>query len=254
MAPRPSRTSFPDIYLQNRSEPPLTLMKVLFHDFRGALVSMSATVKLLCRGYYGRIDEGAEAQLQALSARMASLAQLFEESLEKILACSDGDDEQEALDLKQDVIDPVLEEFSPEIRERRLKVDRRIDPAQAPQLSFKMNRVWLKTVFRNLLKNAIQYGDPGGTIAIGLENCGFSSRLSVYNTGDPIPEGRRDQLFTKDFHRKDHDENRSKGMGLGLYLIKKIVQKHGGNITYEAREHGSNFKIDFPCRSLWVHS
>jgi signal transduction histidine kinase len=257
MASEPGVRSFPTgIYFQNLNEQALPLFKILLHDFRGSLVSMSATVKLLCRGYYGKIDESVESQLQALSARIASLTQLFEESLEKIFTPGgDVGDEQETLDLKQDVIDPVLAEFSSEIRERHLRVDNRIDPVKAPQLSFnKMNKIWLKTVFRNLLKNAIQYGDPGGTIAVGLENHDSSYCLNVYNSGDPIPEGWRDKLFTKSFHSEKRNGRISNGMGLGLYLIKRIIQKHGGKITYEAKKHGSNFRVDIPRHDLWVHS
>jgi len=201
------------------------------------------------------MDETVEGQLQALSARIAGLTQLYEQSLEKIFTLGDdGGDEEETLDLKQDVIDPVLAEFSPEIRGRHLRVDNRIDPVNAPQLSFKMNKIWLKTVFRNLLKNAIQHGDTGGTEAISLENHDSSCCLNVYNSGDPIPEGWRDKLFTKRFRRENRDGRISHGMGQGLYLIKRIVQKHGGDITYEAKEHGSNFRVDIPCHGLWVHS
>jgi signal transduction histidine kinase len=257
MVSQPGARTFPSgMYFQDLNEQALNLLKILFHDFRGSLVSMSATVKLLCRGYYGKIDESVEGQLQALSTRIAGLTQLFEESLEKIFslgADAGVGDEQETLDLKEDVIDPVLAEFSPEIRERHLRVVNRIDPVEAQQLLFKMNKIWLKTVFRNLLKNAIQYGDSGGTITIGLENHDSSCCLNVYNSGDPVPEGWRDKLFTKNFRMQKRD-GRSNGMGLGLYLIKRIIQKHGGQITYEAEEHGSNFRVDIPRRDLCVHT
>lgn len=256
MSSQPEHRSVPPgLCLQNLNEQALNLFKVLLHDFRGSLVSMSATLKLLCRGYYGKMDESVEGQLQALSGRIAGSIQLFEESLEKLFALGgDLGDEQETLDLEQDVIDPVLQEFSPEIRGRHLRVDNRIDPINVPQLSFKADKIWLKTVFRNLLKNAIQYGDPGGTIEVGLENHGSSCRLNVYNSGNPIPEGWRDKLFTKFFRRKNHDGRIANGMGVGLYLIKRIIQKHGGDITYEAKEHGSNFRIDLPLQGVLMRS
>lgn len=243
-----------NLYFENMNEQ-LNLLKILYHDLRGSLVSMSATVKLLCRGYYGKVDENAQGQLQALSARIAGLTHLLEESMEKIpTPGGEVADERETLDLKEEVIDPVLAEFSPEIRERHLKVENRIDSIKASQSSFKMNKIWLKTVFRNLLKNAIQYSDLGGTIAVGLENHRSSYCLNVYNSGDPIPEGWRHKLFTKDFHREKRNRGISNGMGLGLYLIKRIIQKHGGKITYEPTKHGSTFRVDIPCQGLWVQS
>ena len=245
---QPDQKSVPSgLWIQDLNEQALNLVNILIHDFRGSLVSMSATLKLLCRGHYGKMDESVEGQLQVLSGTIAGLIQLFEESFHKIFALSGNlDDEQDVWDLKRDVIDPVLQEFSSEIKERHLQIDNLIDPSFAPQKSFKANKIWLKTIFRNLLKNAIQYGEPGGSIAVGLENHGCSCRLNVYNSGNPIPEGWRDKLFTTFFRSESLDKRISNGMGLGLYLIKRILQRHGGDITYEAKEHGSNFSIDLP--------
>jgi len=106
----------------------------------------------------------------------------------------------------------------------------------------------LKIVFRNLLKNAMKYGDKGGTITIGFENPGSCGRFNVFNSGKPIPEEYRDKLFTK-FVRFGNNGNGNEmvdGMGLGLYLIKTIIQKRGGDIWYEAKENGSNFVFILP--------
>jgi signal transduction histidine kinase len=72
--------------------------------------------------------------------------------------------------------------------------------------------------------------------------------LNVYNDGNPIPEQWRDRLFSKfgciaDSAERDANDE---GLGLGLYLIKKIIQRQGGEIWYEAKEHGSNFVFTLP--------
>jgi signal transduction histidine kinase len=72
--------------------------------------------------------------------------------------------------------------------------------------------------------------------------------LNVFNSGKPIPEDHRDKLFTK-FMRFGNNGNGNgilDGMWLGLYLIKTIIQKHGGDIWYEAKENGSNFVFTLP--------
>jgi signal transduction histidine kinase len=109
-----------------------------------------------------------------------------------------------------------------------------------------VNKVWLKTVFRNLVKNAIHYGDWGGMISFGFEDRVSVYHLNVYNSGETIPEERRDKLFAKFSHIGNNDSEKSNGMGLGLYLVKKIIQRHGGDIWYEAKEHGSNFVMTIP--------
>jgi signal transduction histidine kinase len=69
----------------------------------------------------------------------------------------------------------------------------------------------------------------------------------VYNSGEPIPEQYRSKLFTKFSRIKKDNNGTTHGTGLVLYLVKEIIQKHGGNIWYEAKESGSNFLFTFPC-------
>jgi len=75
--------------------------------------------------------------------------------------------------------------------------------------------------------------------------------LNVYNSGKPIPEEYRHKLFTK-FMGNRNCENEKEGVagtGLGLFLIKKVIQKLGGEIWYEAKENGSNFAFTLPSSS-----
>jgi two-component system sensor kinase len=121
-------------------------------------------------------------------------------------------------------------------------------------IPIRTNRIWLKMVFRNLLKNAVKYGDKEGMIALGFEDQGSSYRLNVYNSGKPIPEEYREKLFTK-FMGNGNGGNGKEiagGTGLGLYLIKKVIEKLGGEIRYEAKENGSNFIFTLPSRSTFV--
>jgi signal transduction histidine kinase len=151
--------------------------------------------------------------------------------------------------LRKDIIHPVLEELSSEIRDHHLRVDNRLEHVPASRIPIKANKVWLKTIFRNLLKNAIRNGDLGGTIAFGFETHGSSYRLNIYNSGTPIPKGWRDKLFTRVVSLRKNTNRSADGMGLGLYLIKKIIQKLGGKIWYEAKVHGSNFVLILPIEA-----
>ncbi len=223
------------------------------HDLRGALVSISATLKLLNRGYYGKMDEGVENQLKELFEKVTSLIGVSEEFLSRsFIVSGDQKAEQEVLDLKEDIIKPVLNELSPELKGYHFLMDPHFDVFSNHRGSIRANRVWLKAVLRNLLRNAIKYGEEGGTITLGLEDHGLAYQLNVYNSGKPIPEEWRDKLFTKFAHIENNNGNGrpNNGMGLGLYLVKKIVQKHGGQIWYEAKEHGSNFIFTIPVEAI----
>jgi signal transduction histidine kinase len=210
---------------------------------------MSASLKLLSRGYYGKMDEGVAKNLKDLLSKTISLIGITEEYLGRTFSLNDDlEMEDETWDLRQDIINPVLEELAAEIKDRHILIDKCLSTISSNEIPIKGSRIWLKIVFRNLIKNTIKYGDKGSMIAIGFENHGSCCRLNVFNSGKPIPEDYRDKLFTKfmRFGSNGNGNGISDGMGLGLYLIKTIIQKHGGDVWYEAKENGSNFVFTLP--------
>jgi len=182
-----------------------------------------------------------------LRGRIERLLGVAEDCLGKVSAVA-GEVffKRKVLDVREDIIDPVLDELSGEIEKNNIVIDNRLGAIPARQILIKADKVWLKIVFRNLFSNAIKHGGKGCVMAFGCEDCGSHYKLNVYNSGAPIPENLRDNLFTK-FHRIEKGgELISEGMGLGLYLTKQIIQKHGGEIWYEPKEWGSNFVLTLP--------
>jgi signal transduction histidine kinase len=219
-------------------------LKMMSHDIRGPLVSMSATLKLLTRGHYGKMDEGAVNSIEEILSKTTHLIQLTEEYLGKTVSVNGAlEMEEETLDLAQDVIQPVLGELSPELKENHIRVDNLLSIVLDSQIPIRASKAWLKTVFRNILKNAIKYGGKGCRIVLSFENKISIYRFSVFNSGSPIPEECRAKLFSK-LIRRDPGAD---GVGMGLYLIKRIIQKQGGDIWYEAKEGGSNFVFTLPA-------
>lgn len=224
----------------------LDMLMIMSHDIRGPLVSIAATLKLLLRGSFGRMDESVWNTVSDLMARVRNLICIAEECLGSAHSI-DGAllDQRKFIDLRQDIIDPVLDEMSNEIEELRIAIDNRLGAIPAGTIPICADMMWLKAVFRNLFKNAIKYGGRGCTIAFGFEDHGAFYRLNVYNSGFPIPEEYRDRLFTK-FSHIDGGAEKKDGFGMGLYLIREIVRKHEGDMWYEPRENGSDFIFILP--------
>ena len=108
-------------------------------------------------------------------------------------------------------------------------------------LSIKTDRNLLITVLNNLISNAIKYGEPGGHIMLNAEFKENLVKLSVYNDGVVIREDEKGNLFKK-FSRLETEKNKKiKGTGLGLFIVKNIIDNLGGNIWLEAREKGNEF-------------
>jgi signal transduction histidine kinase len=228
----------------------LDLLKILSHDLRGSIVSMSAVLHILNRGCHEKVDDLVERKLPELIDKMGSLSSMLEESLQMVLALEEGDQrEQTALDFKRDIIVPVLSEFALEISDRHLMVENQLDRVASFFIPAKINKTVLKMIFRNLLSNAVKYTESGGIIEISVKHGSPFCLLKIYNNGRPIAEGLREKLFSKPLPPTDRRERNLHGMGLGLHLAKRIMQKQGGEIWYEPDEEGSCFVIAIPVET-----
>ncbi|NGZ77719.1 sensor histidine kinase [Saccharibacillus alkalitolerans] len=103
-------------------------------------------------------------------------------------------------------------------------------------------------VFTNLLDNAIKYNRPGGRVRIEGGPEGGGTRLRVINTGLSIPEESRSRIF-EPFYTVSKDRARlTGGSGLGLSLVKRLMEAQGGNIRLlERQEEETAFELDFPA-------
>jgi len=107
----------------------------------------------------------------------------------------------------------------------------------------------ISQVIVNLLSNAIKYTPSGGSVKIETEvdeNAGLA-RVSVTDTGVGIPEDQLDYVFDK-FYRVSANKNQAKGTGLGLNLVKQIVEKmHNGRVFVTSKVgQGSTFGFELP--------
>jgi signal transduction histidine kinase len=113
----------------------------------------------------------------------------------------------------------------------------------------------MKQVFDNLLSNAVKYTPEGGQISVRLSEDPQSGQavFRVRDTGRGIPRDQLPALFTK-YHRVPGQATRGiRGTGLGLLIVKEIVEAHGGNVQVESEGipgKGTTFTIRIPLRFL----
>jgi signal transduction histidine kinase len=219
---------------------------LMLHDLRGAMVSTAAAMKLMVRGTYGDMSEGARSRLQEVSGRVENLIHLTDEFLGKALGVPGlGERKRDRLDLRDDIVEPVLTELAPDIRDHQITLVNRLPNRFEGKIPVRGSKPWLKSVFRNLINNGIKYGGNGCTIVVDFETQGSNCRLNVYNTGKTVPEAYRSMLFTYGPEMRRSKKGRS-GLGLGLPLSRDILQDYGGDIWYEPKSDGSNFVVSLP--------
>jgi signal transduction histidine kinase len=108
----------------------------------------------------------------------------------------------------------------------------------------------LKRVVTNLLQNALRYTDKGGVVQVGLENLGRHAKLTISDTGIGIPPESLPLIFDR-FYRVDKSRSRAQGgSGLGLSIVKAIIEAHKGRIEVESKlGSGTTFTVFFPLGS-----
>lgn len=108
----------------------------------------------------------------------------------------------------------------------------------------------LKTVLRNLVTNAIKFTHPGGKIDIYAEGTGQSTTITVSDNGVGISPDKINTLFDISVSNTAQSTSGETGTGLGLFLCKELVEKHGGTIWAESEpEKGSRFKFTLPAHA-----
>jgi signal transduction histidine kinase len=109
---------------------------------------------------------------------------------------------------------------------------------------------YLTQVFANLIDNALRY-TRAGSVAVALTRTDESIVYSVADTGAGIPETDRAHMFTKYGHGAESRKINPASTGLGLYIVKGIVDGHGGTIWYESVVgRGTTFFVKLPTQNI----
>ncbi len=122
----------------------------------------------------------------------------------------------------------------------------KIEPNIQEGLSMQADKIALTLMFNNLLENAAKYSAEGSDIKVLLQKTNNKISLSVSDEGIGIPDVEKNKVFEK-FYRVGKEETRStKGTGLGLFIVKYIVEHHKGKINVRNNSpKGSIFEIVF---------
>ena len=124
------------------------------------------------------------------------------------------------------------------------------EPSGAAELVVDADALRLGQVISNLLSNAARASSPGQRVTLGLERRRHSVRIWVRDQGSGVPDSMREVLFTE-FARADIAYPRiSPGAGIGLAVSQKIIEAHGGELSFTSTEGGgSTFFVELPLLS-----
>ncbi len=115
-----------------------------------------------------------------------------------------------------------------------------------PDIYFNAQEMSLVSILQNLLENAFKYSPENSTITIALKKTNNTIILSIGDEGDGIADEEKHNIFKKFYRMGNEITRKSKGTGLGLYIVKYLVEKHNGNISVKDNSpKGSIFEVTF---------
>lgn len=149
-----------------------------------------------------------------------------------------------------EVSDSVLKEIEHTIKEKKQHIETKY-PAE--NLSIMADRNLLRTVFQNLISNAVKYTPNKGTISVRIwvDSVNKKVRIDIKDTGYGVPKNQQSQIFSKLFRADNILDKETSGSGLGLYIVKSILDESGGSISFESEENkGTVFHLTVPLSGM----
>ena len=138
------------------------------------------------------------------------------------------------------IIEPFLERISRQQQELIIKIE--------PDLpDFKSDITTIKRTLTELLNNACKYTPGGGTISFSAMETDRGVKISIANTGAEISPLEQQRVFDKFYRIPNHDPWQYGGTGIGLALVKDLIELLGGTISLESNSEKTAFIIDLPC-------
>jgi signal transduction histidine kinase len=230
-----------DIALATRDE----FMGIVSHDLRNMLNSMVGFAALIAE----RLPpENHDARILTYAQRIQRSGTRMDRLIGDLVDVASI--EAGMLAVTREVGDPIpvaveaVEAFQAQASASGIALETEIVPA-ASRAAFDPARIL--QVLTNLLSNAIKFTPRHGRVVVGVERIGDDIRFAVTDTGVGIPADHLEDVFER-FHQVTRNDRR--GMGLGLYISKCIMQGHGGRIWAESRVGGSGTTVYF---TLPVH-
>ena len=210
---------------------------VLGHDLRNPLASIVGGTRLLLRG-------GLEGQPKDITVAMQGSAARMGELIDNVLDMTRvrlGGGFELHRRIEDDVMS-VLEEVVAELRMAHPGVGIEMHSELFEAVDCDVNRI--AQLFSNLVGNAVKHGDTNRPIRIHAQTGEGAFKLSVVNSGNPIPPHAQKRLFQP--YSRGNGNGNPQGLGLGLYIASEIAQAHGGMLTVSSTSKETRFTFQMP--------
>lgn len=217
------------------------------HQLRTPLAGISLSSELLLRGVGGDIDPKQKRYLEEIFESTKRMSNIIKSLLDvSRIELGTFKINPGPTDITRNV-DQIIQDLIRQINGKNLTLQRDYEPG-LPIINFDQNV--LRIITENLITNAINYTPQTGVINVMIRKEDDNIILSVSDTGYGIPADQHHKIFEKSFRASNIKDSHPEGTGLGLYIIKKVLEKINSRIWFESTEgKGTTFHVAIPMNT-----
>ncbi|MBI5140133.1 MAG: HAMP domain-containing histidine kinase [Candidatus Vogelbacteria bacterium] len=217
---------------------------ILIHEIRSQLTGLKWIFNLFSeKNMVATVDEDSKKLIEEGDKKIASALEIVNDTFNIVKLGERSSFKPEKNNLET-IVKKCIEEYKIHANQRNVTIKMSV-VGNLSEIVF--DKLKMTQVLKNIIGNAIKYSNISGEVNIALERLETLIRIIVTDNGIGIPADDQPKLFTK-FFRAKNAENLS-GSGLGLYIARDLIARHGGRIEVESTEgNGSRFTITFPIK------
>jgi two-component system NtrC family sensor kinase len=210
----------------------MEMLGFVAHELKNVLATAVLSLYTVKDGYLGEITPAQDRCLESVARSLEDMRDMIRNYLD-LSRVEKGELEitKTYFPVNSRVVRSVLEELEGEMQRRQMVVENNIPEGKVLYADASLLRI----VCCNLLSNAIKYGRKGGTIRLWMQEEGQAVTLSVCNDSIGIAPDQMPLLFRRFSRLYNPEYANQRGTGLGLYICREIVEKHGGVIWADSQ-------------------
>lgn len=226
----------------------------IVHEIKTPLTAVHSYLNLILQKFLGPLDEKVEEKLKRASSRSEEAINLINDVI-KISRFKLFDQfVKEEINIAE-IMTELADQHMTNAESKNVKLIFNYNRKSYTNLSG--DRFLFTLAISNLIGNAIKYVERKGIVEVSVEDEENSVMISVCDNGIGIPENELEKIFIEFFRSSRIDKNKQEGAGIGLAIVKQIIEKHNGKISVESpsrlaakNKPGTCFKVQIPKKAI----
>lgn len=220
-------------------------ISVAAHQIRTPITGVRWALKEFLEGKYGKITEEQTHVLRQTYQNTTRLVSLVG-SLLNVAEIEEGKYLYKPVPTQiESVVQSVIDYFQEKIKTQKIKFKFIKPEKDLPKVALDVEK--MKIAIQNVLDNSLEYTLPHGKVTVSLKQENRKIVFSIQDTGIGIPKDQQKKIFTKFFREARAKKIKTEGSGLGLVIVKNIIEAHGGKIWFKSEEgSGTTFYFQLP--------